>query len=532
MWCPHLRTLFDTPLRETALRPRGPTVIIRLGGSVLLLVGLLLVTRGTRASSRLTPVSPGPTSQPLPSDLLAGQGSYMVQQLDYYSQHFWARVAGRDTGLPPAVNGHDEFAARWTHDMLANLHGLPVGVFRQTFATPGFRALPASRPGVNIVLAVPGSKRPDHAILIGAHYDGEPTSQGSAYDDTSGCVIMLGLARSLGQLLRARGLPSVTIEFVLFDAEEQGLIGSSAYTFAFRHGALMPRTDIMLDEEQSGAGYPARPFGLLSEPPMPAYALTTGPVPAIGRPASGGVLPPSQAALDLFLRRLTAARSDVFDRLHAAFPSLPYRGGQAPAFTRADEALLTVGPFPQCCSDNAPFEALGLPTATFSGNFDYYRHIADWQFPYDQPQDTFQMLACDTGGSPQPGSALEAALDLPLALSLELIQDYAPPGPGAGIAVFSTMPGAGAGIRFQAISSQPPGWAFGDGSTATGSTVTHAYPRAGIYRLTIHAGTASRAWAVTVPKQQPVFKSPIHGVKPPPLIPWHPAPLQDIPGCH
>src|SRR5581483_2439594 len=101
-----------------------------------------------------------------------------------------------------------------------------------------------------IVVAVPGSRHPERAILVGAHYDGEPTSHGSAYDDTSGSALMLGVARELAALWRVRGLPAETVEFVLFDAEEQGLVGSSAYAFAWQHGAVLPAPDLLINEEQ------------------------------------------------------------------------------------------------------------------------------------------------------------------------------------------------------------------------------------------------------------------------------------------
>ncbi|HEX8918791.1 MAG TPA: hypothetical protein VF898_09820, partial [Chloroflexota bacterium] len=46
------------------------------------------------------------------------QGPYLLQQLQKLSAGNWARVAGLDTGLPPRVNGHDEFAAAWTKEIM------------------------------------------------------------------------------------------------------------------------------------------------------------------------------------------------------------------------------------------------------------------------------------------------------------------------------------------------------------------------------------------------------------------------------
>ena len=53
-------------------------------------------------------------------------------------------------------------------------------------------------------MAVPGSQRPNQTVVVGCHPDGEPLSHGSAYDDASGCINALGLARVLGEQWRQR----------------------------------------------------------------------------------------------------------------------------------------------------------------------------------------------------------------------------------------------------------------------------------------------------------------------------------------
>lgn len=457
----------------------------------------------------------------------------MVSMLDLFSGHYWARVAGLDAGKPARENGHDEFAARWTQEMVRNLHGLPVSVIRRTFATPGFRSLPASRPGVNILVVVPGSRHPDQAVIVGSHYDGEPFSRGSAYDDTSGSMITLALARSLDAEWRAHGLPGRTVEFALFDGEEQGLTGSTAFAFDLRHGALMPRPVFMIDEEQSGIGYPARPFGLLSRSPMPGIAATTGTLAPLAMKIVGPVTPANPKVLALAQQRVIDARASAFHRLQRAYPRIPYRGGDAAAFAPGDEAYVQTGPdVPICCSDNAPFEALGLPTVTLSGDYHYYEQgHASWSFPFDQPQDSLGNMACDTAGSSRPGAALQAALNLELVMSSALVDSYAPPGHGQGVAVFSTVPGAGVPMRFQAPGAAYPSWTFGDGSGATGASLTHTYRDAGTFLVRLHGGgMIDRAWHVVVPRNQPRFASAIL-LNPPGIVPWHPSELQGIAGC-
>src|SRR5579884_3764122 len=224
---------------------------------VIALVGA--AASGVRGTTAQAPAASGP----------APQGTVIAGDIATYSGAYWARVAGRDTGKPPQVNGHDEFQSHWKAAALAALHGLHATAFLQDFKTPGFQGLPARKPGVNVIVTVPGRLHPNEAVVVGTHYDVEPTSKGSAFDDTSGSMILLALARSMGNVWRQNGLPSTTVEFVLFDAEEEGLVGSVAYAFAQRHHALLPKTVMMIDEEQSGIGYPVRPFGLLSEDVLP-----------------------------------------------------------------------------------------------------------------------------------------------------------------------------------------------------------------------------------------------------------------------
>jgi len=520
-------------MRTTEGSISGNEVNARIAVIAFFLVWVLpFIARGGSLAGAEPPAASAPSIQGLDA---IHEGPYMVRQLASFSDRYWARVAGRDTGLPPQVNGHDEFADRWTREMLDNLRGLPAGVVRQQFTTPGFRRLPASRPGVNIVIAVPGSQNAAEAVIVGAHYDGEPTSRGSAYDDTSGCMIVLALARDLGRLWRRDGPPALTVEFVLFDAEEQGLIGSTAYGFAYREGAVMPRPMLMIDEEQSGVGYPVRPFGLLSSGPLPSFALTTGQVAPSRAQTFGGMRAPKGAALALLDLRLTAARHAAFGALRTAFPSLAYRGGKAQVFTAAEERDLQIARDSPagCCSDNGPFEALGLPTVMLVGDFSYYNRAAQpWAFPYDQPQDTLQMLACDTGGEPNPGHSLQAALDLPLSLSEALVATYAPPAAGSNIAVFSTVAGHGAPVQLIAVGVGPVRWSFGDGTRGTGKQVTHVYSRAGVYGLTVRAGTGTSSWRLAVRTRQPLFVSRFHDLNPPPVKSWRPEALQGVTGCH
>ena len=505
--------------------PKGPLIVL-----ALLVPALILINPYVREAIRSARVADA-VAATHGSPAAASQGPYVLRELDGLASRFWHRVAGRSTNLAPKVNGHDQFAASWLKQAEQNLKGLPIAVIDQTFPTPGFRGFPASRPGRNVIVMIPGSVDPRQAIVVAAHYDGDPASKGSAYDDTSGSAIMLGLSRVLGAEWRSRGLPSRTIELILFDGEEQWMVGSGVYVFDYRHRAVMPTPVMMLDEEQSGIAYPVHPFGLKRLGALPSYAITTAISPLV-QEHFGPVSRPSQSALDLMQQRIKSAATEAFTELHGLYPKLRLRDGTIAPFGPREVSQLLVGPYSMCCSDNAPFEALGLPTATLTGDFTYYdSQHPPWAYPYDQPQDTTQALACDTGGSPAPTRTLAAALALPLMLSAQLLNDYSPPRKGSSIAVMGMPAIAGQGTRFTAAGRGRLRWSFGEGETAEGNSVSHTFRKMGTYVLRVTGSRASTAVRVLVQPSIPRFHAPFGVVSAPRVIPWHPAQLNGIRGC-
>jgi len=90
------------------------------------------------------------------------------------------------------------------------------------------RLHPSSTKGYNVVAEIPGTEKPEEVVLLGAHLDSWHTATG-ATDDGASCVAMMEALR----ILKAVGAkPRRTIRIVLFDAEEQGLLGSQAYVKA------------------------------------------------------------------------------------------------------------------------------------------------------------------------------------------------------------------------------------------------------------------------------------------------------------
>lgn len=81
------------------------------------------------------------------------------------------------------------------------------------------------RPAVNLVAEIPGGKKKDELVMIGAHLDSWHGGTG-ATDNAAGCAVMLEVMR----VLKALGLPmDRTVRLALWSGEEQGLFGSRAY---------------------------------------------------------------------------------------------------------------------------------------------------------------------------------------------------------------------------------------------------------------------------------------------------------------
>lgn len=78
----------------------------------------------------------------------------------------------------------------------------------------------------NVVGDIPGADHPEQVVVIGGHLDSWDLAEGST-DDGVGVATTLGAAEAI---LKSGQRPRRTMRFVLFTGEEQGLLGSLAYT--------------------------------------------------------------------------------------------------------------------------------------------------------------------------------------------------------------------------------------------------------------------------------------------------------------
>jgi hypothetical protein len=92
----------------------------------------------------------------------------------------------------------------------------------------------------NTVADITGSEKPDEVVILGAHLDSWDLGQGVT-DNGTGSMVVLEAARAIVQ---SGVRPKRTLRFILFSAEEEGLIGSAAY--AAQHAADMDKVQAVL----------------------------------------------------------------------------------------------------------------------------------------------------------------------------------------------------------------------------------------------------------------------------------------------
>ena len=443
--------------------------------------------------------------------------NYIYDQLFYMVTHFQRREAGYDNNLPVNVNGHDEFAAYWAKEMQHNVAGFEAQVRRDEFPIQGWQGRPATVPAFNVEVTVPGVLHPEQAVIIGCHYDGESSSTQSANDDASGCAIELGVARAMGEYWRSQHLyPARTLRFVIFDAEEQGLFGSFHYLNSTVDGDVKNLV-AMFNEEQNGIAYPLRYLGQLSNPILPFY-IDMSPLQSNQLYAHQDQL--SQQLKDnishfrVLMQQAIIASFEQFQRM--GYQMLSYHSSNQqdvfqPIFTPDQGKYIQQEDDILGGSDQIPFTLAGLPCATFVGNSSYYeQNPPPWSYPYDQPQDTIQLMNTFADGSSLKSYALVMALGFPGMLTTWMLnqseilgQSTTNQSPIAAISdVGQTI--AGHSIALDARASYDPAgnaltytWDFGDRTQANGIAITHTYTRTGTYDLKLTVSSTGGTRTIT-----------------------------------
>jgi peptidase M28-like protein/PKD domain-containing protein len=512
---------------------------VRRLASLVLLAGLLastLLPLSAATAAARAPAASASAVRRAPPDLPAVDPAYVYEQLAYMATHFQRREAGYDTNLPVTQNGHDEFADYWQAEMLRDLDGFGAVARRDPFTVQGWSGRLAKVPAFNVEVTVPGQTHPEQMVVIGCHYDGEASSTQSANDDGSGCAIELAVAKAMADYWRAHHIyPARTLRFVIFDAEEQGVYGSFHYLNATVNGDSA-NIVAMFNEEQNGIAYPLRFLGKASNPVLPFYTVLS-PLQNNGLyPHQDQLSPARRDALTRFRALMAQAVPAVFAQFQAlGYTTLDYQNDASqpvtqPVFT-ADDASRQVQLQDDeiGSSDQIPFTLAGAPDATFIGNFTYYDRAPTpppWSYPYDQPQDTIQLMNTYASGQSSAAKALELSLALPGMLTTWMLSQPDVLGSvtsdGKPIAAISDVGPTVAGqpLALDAKASFAPSgsgalsyaWDFGDGTRLSGQAVQHSYATSGTYSLTLTVsgpgGARTVAKSLTVTPQAPVYINP------------------------
>jgi N-acetylated-alpha-linked acidic dipeptidase len=103
----------------------------------------------------------------------------------------------------------------------------------------------------NVIARLPGSTYPDEWVLRGNHHDAWVNG---AQDPASGMSAMLEEARALGQIVKQGWRPKRTVVYAAWDAEEQGLLGSTEWV-EHHQAELRDKAVAYINTDGNGRGF-------------------------------------------------------------------------------------------------------------------------------------------------------------------------------------------------------------------------------------------------------------------------------------
>lgn len=101
----------------------------------------------------------------------------------------------------------------------------------------------------SVVATIKGSKYPDEYVIVGGHLDAYDVATGGV-DCGSGCSAVMEAARMIAT---SGAKPERTMKFILFAAEEFGLLGATAWTK--QHPELLPKITNMFNRDGGPMAY-------------------------------------------------------------------------------------------------------------------------------------------------------------------------------------------------------------------------------------------------------------------------------------
>jgi N-acetylated-alpha-linked acidic dipeptidase len=239
----------------------------------------------------------------------------------------------------------------------------------------------AYRPIWNVIGKIRGADLPDEWIVAGNHRD--PWVYG-AVDPNSGTAAQLESARGIGVLLKTGWRPRRSLIFASWDAEEQGLIGSTEWVE--QHTAALGDAVAYLNIDSGVAG---PDFGASAVPSLKQFVRDVAK--SVPSPKGGSVY-------DVWL---ATSRKEQERKMQPAPALVGEEPKQPEAKPTADVEVGDLG----SGSDYTPFlQHLGVPATDVSSggaygvyhsvfdNFAWYKRFADPDFLYQQQMARFYGL--------------------------------------------------------------------------------------------------------------------------------------------
>lgn len=107
------------------------------------------------------------------------------------------------------------------------------------------------KPIYNVIAKMPGSQLPDQWIIRGNHRDAWVNG---AEDPISGLVAMMEEARGISELVKSGRKPKRTIVYAAWDAEEEGLLGSTEWV-ELHADELRSKAAVYINTDSNGRGF-------------------------------------------------------------------------------------------------------------------------------------------------------------------------------------------------------------------------------------------------------------------------------------
>ncbi|MDQ3435054.1 MAG: M28 family peptidase, partial [Actinomycetota bacterium] len=395
-----------------------------------------------------------------------------------------------------------------------------VTVKRYKFSSPG-SGNTKSGDSYNVAAVVPGADHPEDTVIVSGHYDQTTEGPASSWDSAEGHAQVIRMAKIMADYWRATGTrPSATIKFAPWDQEESGLLGSTDYV----------ENNIPPGEEDKVRGY----FNV--DPCAGAYPAYYRGNPADRVPLTMQLVNPEDHADDPeFVARVNAfnARAEtVVDQvMENVDDDLTTVLGEEDIFvadseatagspSQRDEVQTALGGLLLFTSDYSNFEEIGVPFFNFgpgffgpSANGEPNRQdgIALLHTPNDNLPNINRLTSADPSGLNASEGWAKGMEFCAQVESWYMLQPEMAGGQTAGdgvVAYYEALPNeaiqnenitfdASGSYEYTDVASRALTddltyeWSFGDGTTATGKTVTKAYAEIGKYpsRLTVTSKT-------------------------------------------